>query len=312
MDFTYFYKDKYSSIDELTTIEEYDYYISSYVNSERVRTPQTKIKSKKYIWLVRAEEDSYVPIEGNDTYFINSDANYSVMISLVNNIDIEAKRLCIDATGFRIPDLLFLIRYLNSKGLTNLDVLYTEPLKYTHAEETSFSENFYDVKQIYGMSGTHISQMDRDIVIIAAGYDHSRIVDIANKKKTARKVLLYGFPSMSPSMFQENVYRVYKAEPALGVECFKDMDMNLYAPAYDPFVTAQTIKEYVDFNPYTNLYLAPLSSKPQALGMALYFLWEEGYKKNISIIYPMCEKYHLDTSIGIAKIWRYQIQLPKV
>ena len=160
------------------------------------------------------------------------------------------------------------------------------------------------------MSGAHISKLDNDMIIIAAGYDHSRIVDVANKKKTAKKVLLYGFPSISPGMFQENVYRAFGAEPALGSECFRDMDMNIYAPAYDPFVTAQIIKEYVQNNPYTNLYLAPLSSKPQALGLALFFLWEKGYEKNISIIYPMCKNYLTDNSEGIVRIWRYSFILP--
>jgi hypothetical protein len=36
-----------SSLDELSSIEEYDYYISSFINSERVIVPPTKIKTKK-------------------------------------------------------------------------------------------------------------------------------------------------------------------------------------------------------------------------------------------------------------------------
>ena len=297
-------------MDELSSIEEYDYYISSYVETDRVLIPKDIIKSKEFIWVVRSEDESNIQLTNCKKFIINSIENYDVMVSLANSIDLNNKRLCLDSTGFYIPDLLFLIRYLNAKGLTKLDVLYTEPSKYKQAEETNFSEYLYEVKQIYGMSGVHTSQMNDDMLVIAAGYDHSRIVDVANKKKSARKVLLYGFPSMSPSMFQENVSRVHKAEPALGTECFKDMDMNIYAPAYDPFVTAQTIKEYVERSSYTNLYLAPLSSKPQALGMALYFLWEAGSTKNMSIVYPICEKYYLDTSKGIARIWRYTFELP--
>lgn len=310
MDYTYFYKRCYSSLDELSSIEEYDYYISSYVETDRVLIPKDIIKSKEFIWVVKSEDESNIQLTNCKKFIINSIENYDVMVSLANSIDLNNKRLCLDSTGFYIPDLLFLIRYLNAKGLTKLDVLYTEPSKYKQAEETNFSEYLYEVKQIYGMSGVHTSQMNDDMLVIAAGYDHSRIVDVANKKKSARKVLLYGFPSMSPSMFQENVSRVHKAEPALGTECFKDMDMNIYAPAYDPFVTAQTIKEYVERNSFTNLYLAPLSSKPQALGMALYFLWEAGNTKNMSIVYPICEKYYLDTSEGIARIWRYTFELP--
>ena len=204
-----------------------------------------------------------------------------------------------------------MIRYLQSKELLSFDIIYTEPVKYKKGEETQFSDNFYEVKQIVGMAGSHISRTKNDMLIIAAGYDHSRIIDVANKKKNAKKVLLYGFPSTSPGMFQENVYRAFEAETSLGSECFKDMDMNIYAPAYDPFVTAQIIKQYIDTHDYDNLYLAPLSSKPHALGMALYFLWERGFEKSISIIYPMCKDYLSDNSEGIARIWKYSFILPK-
>lgn len=47
-------------------------------------------------------------------------------------------------------------------------------------------------------------------------------------------------------MFQENILRAHEAEAAIETECFKDMDSNIYAPAYDPFVTAQAISEYVE------------------------------------------------------------------
>lgn len=81
------------------------------------------------------------------------DENYDIMMVMANNIDVNDKEICIDATGFLIPDLLFLIRYLNSKGVNHLDIIYTEPLKYKKAEDPQFSDNFYEVKQIYGMSG---------------------------------------------------------------------------------------------------------------------------------------------------------------
>ena len=310
MDFTYLYKHSFSSLEEFSSSKEYDYYISSFINSDRILLPPTKINAKKKIWIVTKEEENNELLNDQHKIIINSDENYDIMKQMVDDINVQDKEICIDATGFLIPDLLFLIRYLNSKGIDHLDIIYTEPLKYKKAEDTQFSDNFYEVKQIIGMSGVHVSKMNNDMLIIAAGYDHSRIVDVANKKKTAKKVLLYGFPSISPGMFQENVYRAFGAEPALGSECFRDMDMNIYAPAYDPFVTAQIIKEYTQKNQYTNLYLAPLSSKPQALGLALFFLWEEGYNNNISIIYPMCKNYLKDNSEGIARIWKYSFILP--
>ena len=129
---------------------------------------------------------------------------------------------------------------------------------------------------MHGRSGIHTSKDDNDLLIIAAGYDHSRIVEWQPKRKYARKkVLVFGCPAISPGMFQENILRAHEAEAAIETECFKDMDSNIYAPAYDPFVTAQAIIEYVEKQnkraPITNIYLSPLSTKPHALGMACIF-----------------------------------------
>ena len=72
---------------------------------------------------------------------------------------------------------------------------------------------------MHGRSGIHTSKDDNDLLIIAAGYDHSRIVEWQPKRKDARKkVLLFGFPAISPGMFQENILRasaaLHRRQPA--------------------------------------------------------------------------------------------------
>jgi hypothetical protein len=59
-----------------------------------------------------------------------------------------------------------------------------------------------------------------------------------------------------------------------------------FAPAFDLFVTAQIINEIIEENPSsTNIYLSPLSTKPQSVGMALFYI--TNYEKlPISIIFP--------------------------
>lgn len=110
MNFTYLYKHSYSSIDELSSIEEYDYYISSFIDSERILIPPTNIKAKNNIWIVNKEEENNEFLDGKHKIIINSDENYDIMMKMVNDINVNDKELCIDATGFLIPDLLFLIR----------------------------------------------------------------------------------------------------------------------------------------------------------------------------------------------------------
>lgn len=151
--------------------------------------------------------------------------------------------------------------------------------------KTLNSLTFYEVKQMHGRSGIHTSKDDNDLLIIAAGYDHSRIVEWQPKRKDARKkVLLFGFPAISPGMFQENILRAHEAEAAIETECFKDMDSNIYAPAYDPFVTAQAISEYVESR--TSEHPLQISTCPHYLRnlmllVWLVFLWEHGFNKTL-------------------------------
>lgn len=315
MNYTYFYKHNYQDVSALQGLPQYDVFISGYVNSQRVQEPADNIKSAQKVWFATEEEGHDLYLAGKDVTYIKPNEDYKPIVEKLRSLQLSGKSVCVDSTGFRIPYLMFLMRCMAMLNIKNFDVLYTEPTKYRCAENTQFSDLFYEVKQMYGMSGVHTSQNDNDLLIIAAGYDHSRIVDVANDKKGCqKKVLLFGFPAISPGMFQENILRAHEAESAIGTECFKDMDSNIYSPAYDPFVTAQAISEYIEkqkkYRHITNIYLSPLSTKPHAIGMALYFLWELGFNKSISLIYPYCQHYITDNSDGIARIWRYEIQFP--
>lgn len=315
MKYTYFYKNYYHKVEELSVLADYDVFISSFVNSQRVIEPAEKIPSKHKVWFATHEEEGHPYLSGKDVTLILPNDDYITIAKKIKELQLLGKNICMDATGFRIPYLLFIIRLMHSLQVKQFDVIYTEPTQYRCAENTIFSDQFYEVKQVLGLSGSHTSKTDNDLLIIAAGYDNSRIVDVANKKKDCtKKVLLFGFPAISPGMFQENILRAYDAEYAIGTECFKDMDSNLYAPAYDPFVTAQVIKRYIEkqdkYKRLTNIYLAPLSTKPHAIGMALYYMWDQKNHSNVSLIYPFCKNYIVDNSDGIARIWRYQLELP--
>ncbi|MCK6650551.1 MAG: hypothetical protein L6Q66_12910, partial [Bacteroidia bacterium] len=165
-----------------------------------------------------------------------------------------------------------------------------------------------------GYEGSHIPDTSNDILIIGSGYDDSRITDVANDKAKARKIQLFGFPSLQPDMYQENVLKAYKAEAAVGGESFIDPSKNIYAPANDPFVSAQLIKEFIEKEntkkPITNLYFSPVSTKAHALGIALCFIWL--HEIPTSVIFPFCEQYFTDTTIGVGKVMIYTVELPKI
>lgn len=317
MNYSYFYKQYYKDLAELESLPIFDIFISNFVNSQRVIEPAEHIPAHRKVWF---ECEGIVPnlfLDGKEYVALKSNEDFITLLRTLKSYELTTKRICVDATGFNIPYLMYLMRCMAEFKVKNFDMIYTEPIRYKNAENTQFSDMLSEVKLIEGMRGLNTSRNDNDLLIIAAGYDHSRIADVANNRKDCKKkVLLFGFPAISPGMFQENILRAYKAEEAIATECFKDMDSNIYAPAYDPFVTAQEIKEYIlkqqksNHKDFTSIYMAPLSTKPHAIGMALYFLWEAGWGKNINLIYPFCQQYIVDNSDGIARVWKYKIELP--
>jgi hypothetical protein len=315
IDFTYFYKRKYLNVAEIEDTD-YDIFISTFNQTDRVREIFKSIKAHEKYWIVLPDYEGNLFV-GDEPKISVPYEGYDRILEFINTLNLNnGVKLCIDITGFLIPHILFMIRYLQKKkGIQHVDIMYTEPQKYTDEENTHFSDYFHDVFQILGYGGVPNPNMDNDLLIISSGYDDSRITDVAGKKKHAKKIQLFGFPSLQADMFQENMLKAYKAESAVGIEGFRNLDLNLYAPANDPFVAAQTIQKFIEKEQksqvFTNIYLAPISTKPHALGMALYCLWEysEG-DKPLSVIYPVCDKYFGDTCIGISKIWKYHVELP--
>jgi hypothetical protein len=183
-------------------------------------------------------------------------------------------------------------------------------------EETNFTSNFTGVNQISECEGIHNLETQNDILIIGSGYDDKRISDVAKSKAEAKKVQLFGFPSLQPDMFQQNIISAYRAdEESMTVgDSFVHSNSTMYAPANDTFVTAQILSDFIKKETRNkeigNLYLCPLSTKAQTLGFALYYITECLYKP-VSMIFPYCGSYERETTVGISKVWIYTLEFPK-
>jgi hypothetical protein len=318
IDYTIYYKKKIDDLKALTKTS-YDLFISVYNDSLRVNEVFKSIGSSEKHWIILPEYE-YTQIElpaHPQIYQFPTDSNESEIIrDYFDKLIIKGtfdRKVCIDITGFMRQHIIFLIRYLAQKKVKKVDFLYSDPEMYVKSENTSFSDLLLSVKQIIGCEGNHNPETINDLLIIGAGYDSKRISDVAKNKANAKKVLLFGFPSLQPDMFQQNILNAYKAEESSHTGEFNYLDSNnsILAPANDPFVTAQLISEYIQKESkkkeFTNIYLCPLSTKAQTLGFALYYIYE-GINKPMSIIFPYCRRYTRETTKGFAKSWIYTIE----
>jgi len=299
--------------------------MSAFNPTERVRKVFEDVAAESKYWLVHSEYgfgQADLPIGSNV---------YSPMTSLreddfvrgfvEQHPELSTSRLCVDISGFMRPHLMFLVRLLSAMNVRSFDALYSEPGQYVERERTEFSlGSVSDVRPIAGFEGAHeparVHQptigsdgREEDVLIIGAGYEHDLMRRVANHKTHARKLQVLGFPPLQADFYQENVLNAHRAAEA--VKADNDMDP-LLTPACDPFVTASVVSDAIvkeRKRGARNIYLCPLASRPQALGFALLYLFELR-DEPVSIIYPFSSRYARETSSGIARIWKYRIELP--
>lgn len=315
IDYSIFYKTALSDPIQGLQNNNWDIFISGHNLSERVLYSFKEAKASIKNWLIFPEYGYKSSDSFPGEFFFDPSFNESEFINKYwdwadSKYQLNGKSICIDITGFLRPHLIYIIKLLKAKGFNSFDVIYSEPGHYLNRDETKFSdEHVYDVRQIIGFEGSHDSDTSKDVLIIGSGYDHQLIARIADHKENAQKFQVFGFPSLQADMYQENILRATKSEEAVGKKPGKDFPY--FAPAYDPFINAQVISDIVERlklkGKIINLYLCPLGTKPQVLGFTLYHLLE-CQDKPVSIIFPFCNLYPIETDVGISRIWKYTIE----
>nr|WP_315141940.1 hypothetical protein [uncultured Flavobacterium sp.] len=324
MKYSYLFKSKLVDVTAtlISSTFKHDLFISAYNESERVNFVFDNVSSLDKHWIVFPEYEfnSLEVVSLGGTIFdysgrIGMDESQIIMDYYDNaakKFFEEKKKVCIDITGFIRPHLVFLIRLLEREGVENIEFIYSEPSNYVKKENTVFSDDFIEIRGVKGCLNSHDSDTTNDILIIGSGYDHQMISRIAKAKPEAKKVQILGFPSLKADMFQENVLKVYQSEEDVSSGDFSiDDESIILAPANDPFVTAEMISNYIKKEekkkPFTNIYLCPLSTKAQTLGIALFYVFE-CLAKPASILFPFSKKYSRETTEGISNILIYEVQ----
>jgi len=298
---------------------KWDLFVSAPDESARVTSVDDRVRARLRIRVALPEygysDDecqrlgiTHRPEGGNEAEIIDN-----LLSSLDASVELSSASLVIDITGLIGHYVMVLVAQLARRGVTTFDVLYAEPIRYVRSEATLFSDQaVMIVRQVAGYEGIHVPDTSDDLLVLGVGYEDRLMAEVANHKDHARKVQVFGLPSLRADMYQESVLRASRIADAVGAEASHPRHFR-FAPAYDPFVTAGTIAEVVaehrSRHPAANVYVAPLSTKVQALGAALYYVWECDQTAT-SVIFPICYRYQRATSEGVAGAWRYKVEIP--
>ena len=158
MDYSLFYRRTITLSRLAKELGKFDFLLSAYNSSDRVKIAFENILARKKIWLVHPEY-KYLQIEHpKDGTVISPQASDEIIqieavISAMPGI--ESASICVDITGFMRHTLAFLIPKLEQVGVKRFTAIYSEPVSYTKQEETQFATTTSDVvRPIRGMYGT--------------------------------------------------------------------------------------------------------------------------------------------------------------
>ena len=291
----------------------YDVFISSYNSSDRVQTVFSRAAAAKKLWVIHPEYGYTAgELPTDAVHILLNEEPIQFWTRLIHeNAILPGQSIAIDITGMMRPHVLVLPFILRSLGHAVSTFLYSDPTTYTAGGATDFTKGpVEEVRVIPGLGGSHVSGVDtKDVLVIGAGYDHELVKAAAESKRFAAHYLVVGLPALQPHMYQESIRRVANVSDSIRQYGQRSL---LFAPASDPFVTAQVLSDHVamlrNADRLHNLYLCPVGPKTQVLGFALFYMYEE-VGQSASIIFPYTSGYERETSKGITATHVFELEL---
>ncbi|MBJ7437278.1 MAG: hypothetical protein JHC54_16785, partial [Acinetobacter sp.] len=249
----------------LSDSDSWDVLLSVYNSSERVQKVFDSIRASFKIWIITPEygylsnEHPTVFGSGQVIELKKSDESEQIHEVFDNlSIALDDKKILIDITGMMRPQILFLLKFLNQKGIKGFDMIYTEPLSYEKKEHTKFNlSNISAVRQVEGFQGGDLTDQPT-ILIVGAGYDYGQSSRVVLEKEGAYLINILNLPSLSADMYQESLLCLERADLVS-----KQKELH-FVNANDPYITAfylcKIYKKIKAMHQRFNLYLSPLST----------------------------------------------------
>lgn len=324
-DYDLLFIDVFEKIEDLQD-KKYDLFISGYNNEKMVTDVFNSMIAVNKTWLIFPD---YIELDSSK-YSGNDYFEYTSEIIDYNNIESayikkflnhyklnerHTESICIDITGFIKPYMLYLILSLKYLNYNNIDIIYSEPKSYTNNEDTPFSISETKIVRSLDWNILRVEPGKNDLLLINVGYDNILVDNVVNYyKRVGNHKILLGFPSLQPIMYQENILNLIKSSENLNInQTFQP----IFAAANDPFETAKIIN--TEINKYIKeteevkiIYLAPLATKAQALGIVFFYIKEfarfEEKGIRLKIVYPFTKLYSSSSTEELSKINRYTLE----
>lgn len=207
--------------------------------------------------------------------------------------------MLLDISCIKIPEMFTLMKFLKeSPNINSVDVVYSMPYDYIFNAEpfTSYKSYLGDLTmyELLGYSGTTEKSQEKNLYLFM-GFEGALGLKVIEDSTYTKLVLVNNLPSFFPKYKDISVVNNY--------ELMKNHHNYIYTPADNPFETYNLLDKIVD--PTSSTCIAPLSTKPVALGICLFALSHS----EIRIVYPISSEYSQESTIKTYKSTVYHVDL---
>ncbi|MGW8168610.1 MAG: hypothetical protein ACWGHH_01205 [Sulfurovaceae bacterium] len=239
--------------------------------------------------------------------------NKDIKNKFLQTIPKDINTYYIDATSLGFAELLLLLHNIHELKNNNIVIklLYLEPKEYKLKSENSLyddefdlSSKFNDFKKIPPYSVLiDSSSSSKAELIVTLGFENNRLANIMEDDDGAiyeKYSPILALPAFVPGWENISLRKHYKE-----LKSFKSID---FSPANNPYETQKVLERICKNSRYGNIVVAPIGTKPHAIGIILLLINEKEKNKNIGIVYDFPEKQEKRTT-GIGNIHLYNLSV---
>lgn len=228
----------------------------------------------------------------------------SFLMNLQDNREIlQFNNILIDVTSIRIPEMFVLLKSL--KLLNDhvcLRIAYSTPIEYEFEAEpfTSYHSYFGNLKTIdlIGFGGTS-EDMSHTQMIVFLGFEGVLSAKVSEDVRYDKLTVVNNLPSFFEKYKDISVINNFDL-------LARRHDKMRYVPANNPFETFNFLADQLeDEEPAC---VAPLSTKPVALGVCLYALAHD----SLRVVYPTADEYKPHRANSVHNTYLYGIKLDEI
>ena len=251
--------------------------------------------------------ESYETLRFNTKQITCSIMDPSACLKTLNRLDFNFginDTVAIDISCFTKPYFFSILKYLREQtNLNSVAVFYTEPMSYVfskglyHSYHSTFGP--LSVMEIPGFPGNDTRTMKK-ILVVLLGFDGELSSFISEEVAPDEIVIVNGFPAYSPKFKDISLINNEKLLSSSG-----SVGSIQYARANNPFEAFNILEQLYDREPSAFFNVAPIGTKPMALGACLFALVNPA----VRIVYPFPEKYAHITTKECWNSWSYDIPL---